>query len=404
MVTIPNTLLNEQAVIAACLDDEGSFAEVSLAVTAADFTFKPLAKAFAWMKQLFMTKRPVDLWTLQNAYGAEEGFPEALDSIRSAPQVLKGSAAHYAAILADRASLRRLILSLDKALDAAAAAESYQDARMAAESILMECVGEAPGKEIKSTAEAVAEIRREMAKGPQVEFRHPTGFKTVDDMLKGGPGEGHLMILCGPTGGGKTTLAANMITNFAEKGLPCGIFSLEMSTRELVLRCGLSMIDNVNGADPLDKVAGLPIWISDRPDRTAESVRAAIRLMVIRYGVKAVMVDYLQLLQTMDPKQQRERQVAEFSRQLKIAAKESGVLVLALSQVNEEGRLRESKAIEQDADGILHIVLVEGRHYLWLSKNRHGPKHGMISDIVDKVEKEGIKLDFHDRNFRFTQY
>jgi len=402
MTILPNTLENELAVICAVAEAPDTFAEVSQVITLADFSHEILYSGYGWMLELFLKKRPVDMWTLQQSKRDCKEWGAFKEMIQNAPRMLHGSGIHYAAILADRAALRRTILSLQRAIDAAGMAQSYADAKMGVEAVLMDAIGQQASREIKSVREAVADIRADAAKGPAADYRHKTGFPSLDDMTKGF-GESHLIIVAGPTGAGKTTLATNILTNMANRGIGCGVFSMEMSTRELVLRMGLSTPNLGYGEDPLAKIEGLPIWITDRPDRTIESIRGAIRLMVLRYGVKVIMVDYLQLITPTDPKANRERQVAECSRQLKIAAKESNVILMGISQVNEEGRMRESRAVEQDADGILHIVTGEGKHYLWLSKNRHGPKHGPISDIGDKCGDKGIKLDFHEQNFRFTE-
>lgn len=403
MTLLPNTLDNEISVIASAMQAPDTFAEISQIVTLLDFSNDTLYAAFGWMLDLFAKKRPVDMWTIHQAKKDAPEFAAFREIMQAAPPVLYGSGAHSAAILADRAALRRTILSLQKAIDAAGMAGSYADAKMGVEAVLMEAMSHQASREIKSVREAVADIRADAAKGPLGDFRFATGFRALDKMTSGGFGQSHLIIVAGPTSAGKTTLATNILTNIAESGVGCGAFSLEMSTRELVLRMGLSAQNLGCGEDPLSKIEGLPVWITDRPDRTIESIRGAIRLMVLRYGIKVIMVDYLQLITPTNPKDNRERQVAECSRQLKIAAKESNVVLLALSQVNEEGRMRESRAVEQDADAILHIVTGQGRHYLWLSKNRHGPKHGPISEIENKVEDEGIPLDFHDQNFRFTE-
>ena len=116
-----------------------------------------------------------------------------------------------------------------------------------------------------------------------------------------------------------------------------------------------------------------------------------------------MVVDYIQLIGVGPTKDSRERQVANMSRSLKLAAKENGMAVIALSQLNDDGQLRESRAIEQDADGVIYIVAKDDDHYLWIQKNRHGAKHGTISQMAEGVDRTGIELRFDKPNFRFTE-
>ncbi len=404
MVTPPSTFENERAVIAACLEND-SFAEVSQILTADDFGHRATATAFRWMTALFRNRRPVDIYTLSQAYGQDAEFAAVRAAIQDTPSTAPGSALHYAHILADKAATRRAITGLQKAAEALAMADTYADGKGALEAILTSVMGANSRAEIVSASEAVASLREKMASGKSHVEHYATGFPRLDTMFEGGPGRSHLVIVAGGTSAGKSTLAGNMVLNMAAAGVPCGIFSLEMGTDELTTRFALSKAHQTNSADEaLTKVAGLPLWISDNADRTAENIRGAIRLMVLRYGIKVALVDYLQLLgETGDGRQSRERQVAAMSRHLKLAARESNVCVIALSQLNEEGRLRESKAIENDADSIIYIVVLDGREYLWLSKNRHGEKHGNASLIEKYVEERGIPLDFHRRNYRFFE-
>lgn len=401
---IPQTLENEQAVIAAVLDDRNGFAEALQILTPADFTVVPLATAWRWMNELFASSRPVTMIAMAQSYSQTPEWKSVKDAIACVPHST-GHIQHAAATLADRAALRRAVVAFMRATEKAAAANSFLEARPHLETMLMEVFSDAGRKDIVHIADVVRGIREQIANPGEAVKQFRTGFPSLDAMTKGGPREKHLMVIAGKSGEGKTTLAENIICNMAQDGVRCGIFSLEMDAAELTRRAIFSFSRSHPDFDAAcEKVSGLEIHISDNPDRTVESIRAAIRLMVLRHRVQVVAVDYLQLIGSTQVKgESRERQVANMSRQLKVAAKESGVLVLALSQLNEEGQLRESRAIEQDADEVLYVTQTDGSHYLWLTKNRHGAKHGNVSQMLEKMEDEGIPLWFDKENFRFTE-
>lgn len=400
---IPQTLTNEQAVIAAILDDGDSFAEAADFLTLSDFSTKEFAKCWEWMTELFAASRPITLFSLSQSFSQTPQWKEVQSAISSAPAAA-GHARHAASVLADRAALRRAVAALMTATETAAACNTFHEARPQLEGLLMGVFADSGRRDMIHISEAVENIKYQIAHPSVAPKQFQTGFETLDKMTKGGPREKHLMILAGKSGEGKTTMAINIITNIAANGIKCGVFSLEMDAEELTRRAIWSLSRRFPDFNLVcDKVAALDIHISDTPDRTVESVRAAIKLMVMRHQVKVIALDYLQLLGTIPGKDNRERQVANMSRALKIAAKESGVFIIALSQLNEEGQLRESRAIEQDADEVLYVIKSSGDHYLWLTKNRHGAKHGNVAEMVEKVEDEGIPLFFDAENFRFEE-
>lgn len=402
-INIPSTLLNEQSVIAAILDDSDSYAEAADFLTLADFSVTEYSKAWEWMTELFAASRPVTLQSLAQSYSQTPYWQKVRDAISLAPGT-SGATRHAASVLADRAALRRAVAALLDATEAAAASNTFHEARPRLEGLLMGVFADSGRRDIIHISEAVERILDQRRNPNASTKQFKTGFPTLDCMTKGGPREKHLMIIAGKSGEGKTTLALNILSNMAEIGIRCGVFSLEMDAEELARRAIFSLSRRFPDFDTVcQKVSDLNIHISDNPDRTVESVRAAVKLMVMKHKIQVIALDYIQLLGTIPGKENRERQVANMSRALKIAAKESGVFIMALSQLNEEGQLRESRAIEQDADEVLYVLQDNGSHYLWLTKNRHGAKHGNVAQMVDKVEDEGIPLWFDAENFRFEE-
>lgn len=203
----------------------------------------------------------------------------------------------------------------------------------------------------------------------------PSGFTSID-RITGGWQPGNLVIIAGRPSMGKTALALTLASNPAKLSYPVCLFSLEMSESEIATRfmSGVSGYTNVEirnadiniekFVDKSNEVANLPIYIDDTPALSLSELRSKVKKVIIRYGVKLVIIDYLQLM-----KQQagnREQEVSIISKGLKAISKEFNIPVIALSQLNRgvEERsdkrprlsdLRESGAIEQDADLVCFV-------------------------------------------------
>ena len=258
----------------------------------------------------------------------------------------------------------------------------------------------------------------------------PTGFKDLDAML-GGLRGGDFIVLAARPAVGNTSFALNIGTNAAKKGAAVALFSLEMSSTQLVqrvlcseARVSLSSVRNGNVApDDWGKIAtaagelgGLDLWVDDTPSISILEIRAKARRQLRNKEKGLIIVDYLQLMQPQGRRSEnRQVEIAEISRGLKILAKELDMPVIALSQLSRavESRkdkrpilsdLRESGAIEQDADIVMFIDRntdsrdddVEGR-----------PGAGMAEIIIAK-HRNGptgqVDLVFLDRYTRFSDY
>ncbi len=398
----PLTFKNENAVIASLFDCPAHFAACSQSLIPDDFSDPSMRQAWEWMHAIFLKGRTPDMFTMHQTYGHQDQFPAIREAV-SQCRTLYGECLHYAAILKDRARLRRAFLCMERGLEIAGGADSFDQVRPALEAALMSSFEDSNAGRDCSMSEAVAAVLEQM-RNPEKQLRaFPTGFPKFDLMFRRtqAPTETNLIIIAGKSGEGKSSFALNVMAHAAERDIAGKIYSMEMDRNDLAIRAGLHFARDGSFETALQKAADLPIWISDRADITVESICSDIRLAVARFGIKIVIVDYLQLLGSAPSKENRERQVAAMSRMLKVAAMESKVLVYALSQLNDDGRLRESRAIEQDADAVVYVVAKGGSHYLWLAKNRRGPKHGEVKDIPDNIENQGIKMDFDSANFRF---
>lgn len=192
----------------------------------------------------------------------------------------------------------------------------------------------------------------------------PSGIAPLDRMTRGWQ-KGNLIVLAAATKTGKTSLAVNMAVNAAKAGFGVGIFSLEMNDAELGNRMIAAESEfNIGsiGDQPISQancnkimraissIADLPIYIRDESVMNLVQFRSAAHRMVMRDDVKFIVVDYAQLVQPTNKKDSREQQVAEVSRTMKQIAGELGIPIMILSQINDDGRSRESRALENDAN------------------------------------------------------
>jgi len=249
----------------------------------------------------------------------------------------------------------------------------------------------------------------------------PTGFGDLDRKLAGLQ-RTDLVILAARPAMGKTAMVLNIAANAARKGTGVAVFSLEMSATQLVQRCivaearidasvvrtgELSRDDWSRWHVAEQQVRGLPLYIDDTPGLTIGALRSRARRLKAQHPeIGLVVVDYLQLMQgSGNAKESRENAISAISRGLKILAKELDVPVLALSQLNRglEARqdkrplpsdLRESGAIEQDADVILFIYRDE------VYNGDASPKKG-IAEVIIAKQRSGpigtVELAFIDK-------
>jgi replicative DNA helicase len=255
----------------------------------------------------------------------------------------------------------------------------------------------------------------------------PSGFKELDDLTSGFQKSEFIVIAARPSVG-KTALALNIAQNVAiAQGLTVAVFSLEMSKEALTQRmlCSEARIDSqrlrkgllrTEEWGPLTTAAGklseANIFIDETPGISDMQLRAKARRMQARHGLDLVIVDYLQLMTSIRKKEGRTQEISEISRSLKALARELNIPVVALSQlsraVETRGRdkrpilsdLRESGAIEQDADVVIFLY----RDELY---NPHTDKEGLAEIIIQK-QRNGptgtIELKFFKEFTRFENY
>lgn len=315
-----------------------------------------------------------------------------------------GQAAHYAAIILEQALSRRLVSAAERIKQEAT---SGGDAKTAAENA-RRIIDEAAAHGINDDAGVSAgDLLEETinALETDVDTGLSTGWGDLDDEVNGlRPGQ--LVVVGARPSVGKSVLAANLAAHICKQGLGVHFASLEMTRGEVMNR-----LVSATATVPLDRIVGhrlaeddwsriarrtgdingWPLWIDDTPQQSLLQIRARARTTKRRFGLGAVIVDYLQLMAPRDRRVPREQQVGELSEGLKNLAKELEVPVVALAQLNRGSAerqdkrpilsdLRESGRIEADADHawLLHRQdLVDpksttGEIEVYVAKNRNG--------------------------------
>jgi replicative DNA helicase len=217
-----------------------------------------------------------------------------------------------------------------------------------------------------------------------------TGFHQFDEKA-GGLKEGQMTVIAAESNGGKTTLALNILNAAINAGKGALLFTLEMD-REEILDLLISMNAEVDrnmfntgyfterdqtkiGAC-LPKLSNLPLWIEDSPSANMAHIEKTTRALAGANAIKLVVIDYVQLISPHDERDNREQQVAKISRAIRCLAKETKLPIIVLSQLNDEGKLRESRVIAHEAH---NVILVEsdpedGKMVMRVVKGRKIPR------------------------------
>ena len=291
------------------------------------------------------------------------------------PQALDG---HLRSIV-DAASLRRLSAAGQRIHQLAQQGESAQQVVQHAQEMLDGAI-RADDSEVRRVGDTLDDTLEKIraAQAGETDAGLPTGLTDLDDMLHGLAG-GQMIIVAARPGVGKSTLAVDFMRHASIRlGVPSLMFALEMSAHEvnqriLAAEATVPMSAIVEGKsmtgehwsrvdEVAPRIAEAPIFIDDSSETTIADITAKARLHVEKNGVGLIVVDYLQLLRS-DGAEYREQEIASYSRAMKLLAKSTGVPVVVVAQMNRENvrrggkpqisDLRESGALEQDADVIL---------------------------------------------------
>jgi replicative DNA helicase len=410
----PQNLEAEQSLLGGLLVDAEAINKVADIVGPDDFYREAHAHIYELILDLYDRNEPIDLITVSSA-GKDKGFIEKIGGItylNTLVDLMPSAAniAQYAKMVREKAMLRRLMNVateiIEKGHDVDLSVDSYIDE---AEKMIFQ-VSE---NKLKPSFFSVRDIVKEnvktierLSQNKQAVIGVPTGFTDLDKLTSGlQPSD--LIVVAGRPSMGKTAFCMNIAqyVGYVDNGTaPVGIFSLEMSKEQLVTRLlssesevgqsklrtgGLTGTDWQRLAQAAGKLCEASIFIDDSPGLTVLELRARARRLKKEHGLSLLIIDYLQLMKGRNSAERREQEISEISRSLKGLAKELNIPVIAISQLNrmvesrEDRRprlsdLRESGAIEQDADVIIFIYRDEV-----YNKNDEATK-GMAEAIIGK--------------------
>ncbi|GAB3917261.1 replicative DNA helicase [Microlunatus endophyticus] len=386
--TPPQDLLAEQSVLGAMLMSKDAIADVVEVLRGSDFYRPAHELVYDAILDLYGRGEPADAITVaaeltrRGAIGRVGGAPYLHDLLASVS--IAANAGYYAEIVREKAILRRLVDASIRIGQMSYAAEGDVDGIVdRAQAEVYSVTDKRTSEDYKSLSELMQptmdEIEAIGSRGGQL-AGVPTGFADLDE-LTNGMHPGQMIIIAARPGLGKSTLGLDLARAASIKhGLASAIFSLEMSQIEIVMRLlsaeasiPLNHIRNGKMSDDdwqrmakkMGDVAEAPLFIDDSPNLTMMEIRAKARRLRQRHDLKLVIIDYLQLLTSGKKVESRQVEVSEFSRQLKLLAKELELPVVALAQLNRgpETRggdkkpmlsdLRESGSLEQDADMVI---------------------------------------------------
>ena len=394
------TINNETYITGAlCIDAESTMSMITGVVDEADFISDKCRAVFKAAQTIINRKEPVDPVAIQTeakAQGVDVDTAFLSECMAAVPTVSNVPA--YAERLVTEAEGRRLRATLEEAENSLAYGTPVGDVQARLVQAL-ETIRSNAGNALISNNEALDETYKhlnDLASGARQAI--PTGYCDLDRALNGGLRNGGLYYLAARPGGGKTQMSLQIMDNAAKQGIRVLYISLEMTETELTERricvtegLTLNQLEHAD-ADAWKKIASASQKLYDRPiqfNRISRMSVALIERLARQSKAELIIIDYLGLIQHGQGKSIYEK-VTATSNNLKIMAKELKVPVLCLCQLNREAadkepslsELRDSGAIEQDADGVLMLWMPDGRPAdegysatrlcMKIAKNRHG--------------------------------
>ena len=430
----PHNLDAERAVLGAALMDNKALNICLSIIIPDDFYSTAASVIFKAMIDLSNMGKPFDSITLCDHLSQKEqlekvgghvAISEIMDAAISAANV-----SYHCRIVKDHAVMRQILTAAEEitTLVYSGYVESPAEVLDVAQSALMNISVDRKRNNLKGSEELCKITFKE------IEERHhnktlvtglSTGFHSLDNWTSGLQNS-ELIIIAGRPGMGKTALGVNIVENAVLSGVPAAVFSLEMSGEALMTRIfsSRSGIDSrhlrrgfIKNDDwpqlvqVVDEVSKAPLFIDDSSTLTPMQLKAKARRLKIDKNIGLIVIDYLQLMNISGKHETREREIAEISRTLKALAKELKIPVVALSQLNRQvdnraerrpglADLRESGAIEQDADVILFLYRDEV-----YNKSEDNPERGLAEIIIGK-QRNGptgkFKMKFDADQTRFS--
>ena len=433
--TPPHDLLAEQSALGGMMLSKDAVADVVETVRGGDFYVPKHEIIFDAILSLYAQGEPTDVIAVTDELTkigelSRAGGADYLHTLTSLVPTA-ANAGFYSTIVAERALLRRLVEAGTRIAQMGYSGEGeVLDLVNTAQAEIYAVTGGTQTEDYVPLTDAVAAAIDEIeaAKGKDGQMTGvPTGFADLDELTNGFHA-GQLIIVAARPALGKSTLALDFARSASIKhDMPTIIFSLEMGRSEIAMRLlsaeasvplqsmrkgTVEARDWTTIASTRGRINDAPLYIDDSPNMTLVEIRAKCRRLKQRVGLKMVIIDYLQLMTSGKRVESRQQEVSEFSRALKLLAKELQVPVIALSQLNRgpEQRadkkpaisdLRESGSLEQDADMVILLHRESayekdnpraGEADLIVAKHRNGPTrtvtvafHGHYSRFADMV-------------------
>lgn len=387
---VPHNTEAEQSVIGSMLMDKDAVVTASEMLHAEDFYQRQYGIMFEAMLELFNEGKPVDLVTLQNKLSTKD-VPQDLAGLEVVKEILStvptsANIRYYCGIVKEKSVLRNLIKINEEIANMCYGGKDDMDQILAiTEKRIFDLLQSRNTREFVPIEQVAMNVLKTIEKASRQKdpiTGVPTGFIDLDYRTAGLQPSDLILIAARPSMG-KTAFVLNVIDYVGvRKRLPCMIFSLEMSKEQLVNR--MLAMESLIDADKLrkgtltdedwgtlvesiDKVSGANIVIDDTPGISITELRSKCRKMKLEKGLSLIIIDYLQLMSGSGKSgENRQQEISEISRSLKALAREMDAPVIALSQLSRacETRqdhrpmlsdLRESGAIEQDADVVMFL-------------------------------------------------
>jgi replicative DNA helicase len=433
----PHSLEAERGALGSILLDPNLCDDVALIVRPDDFYADANQKLYSHVLAMHDEGSRIDATLLLerlrtagdlDAIGGPAYLAELLHSVPHA-----ANAVYYAEIVRDKATLRSLIHASTEILrDAYEPTLDTRELVSRAEEQIFAVHDQRSTDHITNIHDLLVEAfdridaRLEHGEGVGV----PTGFQDLDNMT-GGLHDSEFVVLAARPSMGKTALATNIAEYVAiDANVPTLFVSLEMAKLELAQRmlCSqgridankfrsgfLSKEDRSKLVEASAKLGKATLFVDDTPARTCTEIAACARRLKRKSGLGLIVIDYLQLIQPDDPRDPRQEQVAKMARRLKALARELKIPVLCLAQLNRQAdagkeghrprlsQLRESGAIEQDAD----VVMFVHREEYYCNSREEAQEKGLCgqADLIVAKQRNGptgdIKLAWFDKYTRF---
>jgi len=386
---LPHSREAEESVIGSALVDSASVSVSAEIIRSEDFYFEQNREIYTIIMELFNENSPIDIITVTNRLNQYDKL-DAVGGLNylktvAASVATTGNVVYHSRIIKEKSVLRKLITaSREISSIAYDGGENLERILEQSEQLIFNVSSSKEQNDIVHIQDVLLTAYEDMVQNALNKDKLtgvPTGFDELNRRTGGFHG-GELIIIAGRPGMGKSSFAVNIAESASiHSGVPVAIFNLEMSKSMIVNRilCSQALVDSskvrmgdFTGEDwqqlgaVMDKVAMAPIYIDDTASVTVSEIRAKCRRLKQAKNLGLIVIDYLQLMQGSSRSDNRQQEISEISRSLKVLAKELDIPVIALSQLARtcESRsdkrpmlsdLRESGAIEQDADMVMFL-------------------------------------------------